>query len=346
MKVSIIIPTYNRENYICQAIESALSQTIADIEVIVVDDGSTDGTKNKIKKYQDKIRYIYTENNGCANARNVGLKEAEGQYISFLDSDDLYYPKKSEIQAQLLDKHPDIAMVYTEFSAFDDNGFWDEYHIRKYHSAYHNDAFGYKDIFKDKFTAEDDGIKSIEEQNINIYTGNIFEQYFNQIIVFTNSIMFRKKILNDVGIQNDKFGLFHDHEFVMRICKKYKCAYIDLPTYKLRYHNGQISGIPNQSDINTVIKKQTDMIKVLEAHGIEDQYYYLNNKENVNKRLSIAHKYLSIPLLAMKNDIKKARMNLQKCGYYGKPEKFLWMISYMPYLVRRILLKFYLILEK
>lgn len=345
MKVSIIIPTYNRENYICQAIESALAQTIEDIEIIVVDDGSTDGTKSKIKKYQDKIRYIYTENSGCANARNIGLKEAAGQYISFLDSDDLYYPEKTAIQSEMLDRHNDIGMVYTEFSAFDDNGFWDEYHIKKYHSAYRNNTFGYDDIFKQQITARDAGIQAIKNKNIKIYTGNIFEQYFNQIIVFTNSIMFRKEILNDIGFQNDKFGLFHDHEFVMRICKKNKCAFIEMPTYKLRYHNGQISGIPNNCDIKTVIKKQTDLIKVLEAHGIEDEYFYRNNKSKVNKRLSIAHKYLSIPLLVMKNDIKKARLNLKKCAYYGAPERFLFTVSYLPYPFRRIFLKLYSILN-
>jgi len=100
--ISVIIPTYNRANLIRRSINSILKQTYQNLEVIVVDDGSTDNTPLEIKRIQDnRIKYIkLIENKGGSNARNIGIKKARGKYISFQDSDDLYYPNKLEKQIQ------------------------------------------------------------------------------------------------------------------------------------------------------------------------------------------------------------------------------------------------------
>jgi len=341
MKVSIIIPTYNREQYISQAIESALSQTLTDIEVIVVDDGSTDNTEKVIRPYKDKISYIYTDNGGVAHARNVGMKMATGDYISWLDSDDLYYPYKSELQANFLDKFPDIGMVYTEFSGFDDNGYFNEYHLKKYHTAYQDGRLTYEDIFSEKNSIKNADLKSENLNGATVYMGDIFDAYFQNILVFTNSIMFRKKILDVVGLQNSEFGLFHDHEFVLRICKLFKAAFIDVPTYKLRYHNTQISESTNNDGINLVISKQESMLKIGEKFGVNDSEYYSKNRERVDKRIAAMHKFLAVPLMTAGKEPVRARHHLEKCGYYGHPERLLRLITYCPYIVRRICIKLF-----
>lgn len=99
-KISVIIPTFNRGNLIENSINSVLNQTYKNLEIIVVDDGSTDNTKDIVEKIQDeRIKYIkLTENKGGSNARNVGIKNSNGKYISFQDSDDIYYPDKLELQ--------------------------------------------------------------------------------------------------------------------------------------------------------------------------------------------------------------------------------------------------------
>ncbi len=99
-KISIIIPTFNRENKILKAIESVLSQTYKDWELIIVDDGSTDKTKDKIQKYlhNEKIKYIYQTNKGVGAARNLGVRNATGDVICFLDSDDQFVPQKLSLQ--------------------------------------------------------------------------------------------------------------------------------------------------------------------------------------------------------------------------------------------------------
>ncbi len=101
-KISVIIPTYNRENLIAKSINSVLNQTYQNFEVIVIDDGSSDNTSEVIKQIHDnRIKYIkLTQRKGGSNARNIGIKKARGKYISFLDSDDILYPKKLEKQLQ------------------------------------------------------------------------------------------------------------------------------------------------------------------------------------------------------------------------------------------------------
>lgn len=94
-RVSVIIPTYNRREYVQEAIDSALAQTFTDYEIIVIDDGSTDGTSEALQaRYGNRIHYEWQENQGESVARNRGIELARGEYIAFLDSDDLWHPEK------------------------------------------------------------------------------------------------------------------------------------------------------------------------------------------------------------------------------------------------------------
>src|SRR3989338_3266861 len=110
--LSVIIPTFNRAFYILTVLESVLKQTYRNMEVLVVDDGSKDSTKEVLAPYLHKIQYIYQDNRGNAAARNAGLKQAKGKYVAFLDSDDYWAQEKCEKQVAFLEKHPDCAFVY------------------------------------------------------------------------------------------------------------------------------------------------------------------------------------------------------------------------------------------
>ncbi len=110
MKISVLIPTYNCSQYIDEAIKSVLNQTFQDFEIIVVDDGSTDNTKDVVKKY-DRVKYIYQEHKGIPATRNRLLTEAKGDFIAFLDSDDYYTPDKLEKQLKYLEEHPKAFFV-------------------------------------------------------------------------------------------------------------------------------------------------------------------------------------------------------------------------------------------
>lgn len=101
-KVTIVIPVYNGEQYVSQAIDSALAQTYKNIEILVVNDGSTDNTENIALSYEDKIKYIKKENGGVASALNIAIKEMSGEYFSWLSHDDLYLPTKIEKEVEAL----------------------------------------------------------------------------------------------------------------------------------------------------------------------------------------------------------------------------------------------------
>ncbi len=110
--VSVIIPVYNGEKYITQAINSVLSQDYDPIELIVIDDGSIDDTKNQVMKFGNQIRYFYQRNCGQSIALNLGLDHTKGDYISFLDSDDYWTKHKLKNQIEIFKKDPDLDMVY------------------------------------------------------------------------------------------------------------------------------------------------------------------------------------------------------------------------------------------
>jgi glycosyltransferase involved in cell wall biosynthesis len=121
-KVSIVIPTYNSEAYIRTALDSVLEQTYTDYEVIVVDDGSTDGTKTVALALDGPIRYIHQSNSGPAAARNTGVSAAAGELICFLDADDSWTPDKLRTQVEFMVRNPCIGLVFSDADEFDERG--------------------------------------------------------------------------------------------------------------------------------------------------------------------------------------------------------------------------------
>ncbi|CAG0941402.1 partial heptose III glucuronosyltransferase, partial [Anaerolineae bacterium] len=107
-KLSVVIPVYNGEKFIGRALESVFSQTVPPDEIIVVNDGSRDGTAQKLAEFGDRIQVISIPNGGVANARNVGLKACTGDLIALLDADDIWYPDKLEKQLAVMQRYPAI----------------------------------------------------------------------------------------------------------------------------------------------------------------------------------------------------------------------------------------------
>lgn len=122
-KISVIIPTYNTSDWLKESINSVLSQTFADYELIIIDDGSTDDTSSIVKSFDDKrIRYFYKANGGVASARNMGLNKATSEYIAFLDSDDLWPESYLEVMVLALDEAGDYGLAYTAMTVNYPNG--------------------------------------------------------------------------------------------------------------------------------------------------------------------------------------------------------------------------------
>lgn len=123
-KVSIIIPVYNGSHYLKEAIDSALAQKYQNLEVIVINDGSNDGSKTEriIKSYGKKVRYFFKKNEGTASALNLGIKKMKGEWFSWLSHDDVYFKDKISKQIAFIKKHPKARFIYSQHISIDENG--------------------------------------------------------------------------------------------------------------------------------------------------------------------------------------------------------------------------------
>jgi glycosyltransferase involved in cell wall biosynthesis len=121
-KISVIIPAYNSERYLLESLQSVLDQTFQDYEVIVVDDGSTDGTKHRVLSVAGPITYIHQPNQGPAAARNTGIRAARGELICFLDADDSWARNKLQMQVDYMDRNAGVSLVFSDEEEFDEHG--------------------------------------------------------------------------------------------------------------------------------------------------------------------------------------------------------------------------------
>lgn len=112
--VTVILPAFNAENYISRAIDSILSQSYKNIELIVIDDGSSDKTSLIVSGYKEELTFIQQVNTGVSAARNAGIQCANGELIAFIDADDIWYPEKLQIQVDVYMQHPDLSLIYTD----------------------------------------------------------------------------------------------------------------------------------------------------------------------------------------------------------------------------------------
>lgn len=121
-KVSVVVPVFNGEKYIAAAIESVLDQNYKDFEIIVVDDGSTDATEKIVRQFSGSLSYHRQENRGAGTARNLGVSLAQGDWIAFLDADDVWYPHKLAVQMENIETYPEVAFFYSDMDQIDEEG--------------------------------------------------------------------------------------------------------------------------------------------------------------------------------------------------------------------------------
>jgi glycosyltransferase involved in cell wall biosynthesis len=190
-RVSVVIPTYNRLSQVEEAIESVLNQTYRDFELWVVDDGSKDGTGEALRGYGDSLKYISQENMGVSAARNLGLRISGGKYIAFLDSDDLWEPKKLEIQVRCMEENPQFPLCYT-----------DEIWIRK-------------------------GVRVNPKKKHAKYSGWIFEKCLPLCIISPSSALMKRSLFEEIRGFDETLPVCEDYDFWLRVTCRYPVLFID-----------------------------------------------------------------------------------------------------------------------
>ena len=206
MKISAIIPTFNRIDLLKRAIDSVLNQSIKPYDIIVVDDGSTDGTSDMIQQKYKSIKLIQQKNSGVSVARNNGIKNAQGDWIALLDSDDEWKKNKLEEQVNKLTDNPKYEFCHT-------NEIW----IRN-------------------------GIRVNQKKRHKKYGGFIFDKCLDICRISPSSVLFNKNIFNHIGWFNNKLPVCEDYDLWLRITAEFEILFIDKPLIvKYGGHNDQLS---------------------------------------------------------------------------------------------------------
>jgi glycosyltransferase involved in cell wall biosynthesis len=253
IEVSVVIPTYNSGETLIRAIDSVFSQSLNTlIEVIVVDDGSTDETQLLIEKYHHPVKYLYQSNNGVASARNKGIRESKGLYIAFLDADDEWHPSKLEKQINIFNNNPKIHFVST--------GMVDIYQNDEVRPSFHPSLAG------------------------DLFTRLIF---YNPVC--TSSVLIKKRVFNDLSLRfDDVTNVGEDWLLWIRISARYKIVTIPnilvnrflLPgsLENKEYNKGQRKNIYG---IYQNLKKDAVVMQKLEKNRIGEEIFTRFHKASI-----------------------------------------------------------------
>jgi len=254
-KFSVVIPTYNRVDRLENALKSVFAQTFSNYEVIVVDDGSTDGTQKFLEKYPS-VRAIYQINQGPAAARNTGIRAASGEFVVFLDSDDWWAPDKLERQARYLDSHPDVALVHGYFESVDDRGvplpkpefrktWWDAFRSRG-------------DRYENWLHAEGCGIQ-------------------------TSAVAIRRSCFDQAGLFDPSLRICEDYDLFLRVALHGKVgSFNGGPVSYFRYHGSIPIEKVNEAQIR-VLKKHQALLESKLFSGIKQKKALIFIKQSLAK---------------------------------------------------------------
>ena len=208
LNVSVIIPTYNRKNLLKRALRSVSSQTFVPKEIIVVDDGSSDGTKDWVLERFPNVRYIYQDNFGVSSARNTGIKEAKGSWIAFLDSDDEWMPNKLEQQKRVINSSQEAWLCHT-------NEIW----IRN-------------------------GVRVNQMKKHQKYGGDVFENCLDICRISPSSVLIKKEVFEMVGLFDESLKVCEDYDLWLRITAILPVIFLDqLLIIKYGGHADQLSRV-------------------------------------------------------------------------------------------------------
>lgn len=192
--VSVIVPVYNGAQYLAESLDSALAQDYPNLEVVVVDDGSTDGTPAILERYAQRfaqrVRVITQPNRGAAAARNAALLEARGEYVAFLDADDLWAPHKLSIQVLHLGRHPDVDLVYSAWMVVE----------------------GKAAAAQARAMMADTGGQDIDESG----SGWLYNELLTDCVLHTTTVVMRRRLLESVGLFDAELRRGQDYDYWLR----------------------------------------------------------------------------------------------------------------------------------
>lgn len=288
-EVSVVIPAYNAEKYLAETIRSVLDQTYNSYEVIVVDDGSSDGTLEVARSFEPRIKALAKSNGGPASARNLAIRNSRGAYIAFLDSDDLWTPDKLDRQVALLENNPAVGLTYSEALMF----------------------------------TEDKGERKVGER-IGFTLNPSFRSLLFGDYIPNSTVMIRRACVDKVGLLNESRELIgvEDYEYWMRVAKHFTMVGIPRPLAYYRIREGNLMG--DGSDINKGLN-----LSVAAIREIERLYPDLWQENQVDRQMLLAKLHVRAGFAwKRKGNWKQCAIKFKEAlNHSSKPRVFRWIVA-------------------
>jgi len=289
LKVSVIIATYNYGRYIKTAIDSVLAQTYSDVEIVVVDDGSKDNTRDIVTSYGDSVKYIYQKNRGPAAARNTGIFESKGEFIAFLDADDYYAKDNLKIKMSFLENTDGAGWIFSDWQYVDED----------------------KKIL-DKGSTK---FKFAEKK----LTGMIFEDLiYHRNYISPCSVVIKRSILKDIGYFDPDVRSQEELDLWLRTSLKYPVYYIDDVLVYVTVHSNSLS-----RDFSKWVYGNALIVEKLKYLIPKD---FPNRKRVLNRIIADKHTYLGRDF-EQKGELKNAMNSyLQSIKQFPFQKRIYWSL--------------------
>ena len=262
--VSVVIPTYNRAQLARESVESVLEQTVQPDEIIVVDDGSTDDTRETLARFGDRISLLHQANRGKSAARNAGIAAARGDWIAFLDSDDLWHPRRMEVLRAFLQSPPaGIGLVFGNYLArhgttTDD---WRALEEQELFPVFRRHALRLADALPEA------GVLQGENLRVPYRVGSPLRHLFFGNFVGMSGAAIRADALRECGLFREGWEFAEDWELYLRLARRCRFAYLEFPMFIYRRHAGQaitITGrLEGKSRVAQVVEGNLDIVESL-----------------------------------------------------------------------------------
>jgi glycosyltransferase involved in cell wall biosynthesis len=281
--VSVTVPLYNSRAFIAESLESLLSQSYPNVEVIVVDDGSTDGTVEALRPYMNRIVYHRQENGGVGAARNTGMRLAKGQYIAWADHDDLCDRERLLTQVSYLAHKPEVVAVGSNFCAVDADGrVFDDSHAKSYYLELANRGlegiFERRESFDGRDVAWLDPLTSARM----VHWGHVWGRLLVGNFMHPPTMMIRSSTREKAGWLREDLRGHEDWEYITRVAKLGAVAFIDAPLLKYRRHSQQLSSHKSPAAIRT-------WLRVLESHLLLGADLGPDLRREIERELAAVH---------------------------------------------------------
>ncbi len=288
--VSVVIPTFNRAYCLPQTLASVLNQTYRDIEIVLVDDGSTDDTRQLVDRLcgnEPRVRYVHQRNRGVSAARNLGLRTARGDYVALLDSDDVWLPWKLEAQLACLAQFPQAGMIWSDMQAVDaEGGTISSHYLRVMYHAYR--WFTPAQLFS--------SVRPLSAfmqsappalQTASVHYGDIFSQMIMGNLVHTSTTLLRRSRLEQLQGFDESMRTGEDYDFHLRTCRAGPVAFLDAAS--IRYSCGRADQL-GRSDL--MIEIARNFLRTIEPVIERDRARITLPDWMISRALADGHRWL------------------------------------------------------